>query len=700
MKLLAIELQDFRQYMGINRVTFAVGADRNVTVFYGPNGAGKSTLLHALTWTLYGDKGLTDDFEEQHRLINDTTWQEAAYGMTVTASVTVEFEHEGAIYTARREAQGLKNGAEQRLSTSKLNLRRRSADGVTKEVGNEVESPGSAINRILDLALSKFFFVNGERIEHMVRADAYVGIQSAIKTLLGIEQLERAEKHIPQTKNQLHAQMKTLAGRDAELAAVMAEIKAKTDEQIGRQERLAALEAEITATDSLIREDEALLKELDESRILATKRSGLERASEDIAQRLTQEREARTRHAGVHGYLLLLDGLPGLVSDLFGELRTRGDIPAPIKAQLINDLVEKERCICGTNLTTNAAALQVLRSWQGRAGLADAEEAWYSLNTSVVAIPATAESARSTLTSLDAAIAESEAKLRSLTHEIAEITLEIKNLGHEDVAKIEQRRDKNLERKNGLLREQGSAEGRIKVLAAALAGLEQKRAGLTARGRENEVVEQRVAVANEVLEALGKLKHLMSEATRQRLETGIRTVFESVSLKNFQPDLNKDYHLELWQKVKDGRVHAPKSTGENMLLALSFVAALANECRTVEEKRRAGTASSVLQAGGEFPVVMDAAFGNLDNDYRRRIADFLPRLTPQVIVFTSMAQAEGAVEETLSDRVGQRYVITTFTEKSELPQGATPTVEFDGRDYPYQVAGAQRSYSTFTEVVA
>jgi DNA sulfur modification protein DndD len=76
MKLTALTIDNFRQFYGRQRVTFARTEDRNVTVVYGANGAGKTTLLNAFTWGFY--KQFTPALESPGHLVNERAWTEGA----------------------------------------------------------------------------------------------------------------------------------------------------------------------------------------------------------------------------------------------------------------------------------------------------------------------------------------------------------------------------------------------------------------------------------------------------------------------------------------------------------------------------------------------------------------------------------------------------------------------------------------------
>lgn len=157
MRLISIELENFRTYQGRQKITFPQDPERNVTVIYGTNGGGKTTLLNAFTWGMY--EFLSDDVENKEQLVNNSVWATANEGDLVSASVTLEFEHNDKIYTAKRLTQAVKRGPTQPTPHPELMLWVRQKDGSTVNIPN---NPGIQLNKILPQRLSKFFFVNGE----------------------------------------------------------------------------------------------------------------------------------------------------------------------------------------------------------------------------------------------------------------------------------------------------------------------------------------------------------------------------------------------------------------------------------------------------------------------------------------------------------------------------------------------------------
>lgn len=61
----SIELNNYRLYKGVNRLSFSNDNDKNLFLISGENGFGKSTFLHSLLWCMYGR--LMVDIEESYR---------------------------------------------------------------------------------------------------------------------------------------------------------------------------------------------------------------------------------------------------------------------------------------------------------------------------------------------------------------------------------------------------------------------------------------------------------------------------------------------------------------------------------------------------------------------------------------------------------------------------------------------------------
>ena len=202
MILRALELTNFRQFHGQQRVDF-VADERNVNVIHGSNGSGKTTLLNALTWLFYDHLTLP----RPESLASERAMAEADVGETVTVGVTLEFDHHGLRYTAsrmreyRRAEAGSLRG-EQVGAT--LTLEYVDEDGNRRER----ENPQDTLDNIVPERLKDIFFFDGETIDQLTALDSQEQIQEAIRSIMGLEILERARRHLDAVRKRFEEQVR------------------------------------------------------------------------------------------------------------------------------------------------------------------------------------------------------------------------------------------------------------------------------------------------------------------------------------------------------------------------------------------------------------------------------------------------------------------------------------------------------------
>src|SRR5260370_3914055 len=333
MKLLSLRVENFRQFCGPYQIQFATADNRNVTVIYGANGAGKTTFLNAFTWCLY--EKFTPAFEKPSHLMNEKAWSEVKVGGEVSCKVTVEFDHEERKYVIQRVTthRKLNSGEPQVIRDSELLI------DVTDESGstNRVKVPHQIIGQILPSRLSSFFFFDGERIENLVKPEAYQEIQDAIKTVLGLEAVERAIKHLTTAGKKLESDLKEVA--TPETQRHIAEKQNFEKESEAKREEKDKL---LSNGDSLKKEQVAIeerLRGLEEAKRLQEKRDGLQKEHDENEAAIVAVRKELARKCSRQGFLAFSKGLFESVVTTLNSHREKGEIPSPIKRQFVEDLL-------------------------------------------------------------------------------------------------------------------------------------------------------------------------------------------------------------------------------------------------------------------------------------------------------------------------------------------------------------------------
>lgn len=674
MKLLRLTLKDFRQFYGTQTLEFASGREDNVTVIYGANGAGKTTLLNAFTWVLY-DK-LTPDFEQPDRIVNGYVVANTPEGEECSARVTLEFEHEHNRYRLEREVSERPGPAGRRDR-----VRDNTTLNFTDEGGSnhEQRNPSEAIDRILPERLHQFFFFNGERIEHLVDPSAYEEIEEAIKTLLGLAVIERAIRHLPQVRKALDVDLRKVA--TPEITRLTERIDGYENKHEELDDQLAQERRNLAALDTELEELNSRLLVLEEARSLQQDRERAERGFQQSEDKLKSLRSGIADVINDRGFLALVGDLTDKATTMFGELRTKGEIPTPIKRQFVEDLLEAGTCICGTKLDPGSEPHIHVSDWRRRAGLADVEDTWTRLSAHAEDFRTDRSALSRDLDRFIGDLATTRADRKRLEEELSEISRKLERFPSEQVQALETQRLQVSRRRDTTVGLIGAIDRDIQNLDRDLNEAKLARTKAEAQSAKEAVAKRRVEVTESAKQLFQEVLDLRTHDVREQLDARIRAVYAGITYKPYRPELGEDFRLTL--RDSDGILPVAKSTGENQILSLSFVGALAALAREGHELSEGQPGSLFGSAGGIFPIVMDAPFGTLDETPRREVARGLPQLAPQIVVFVSKAQGLGPAEEELRPRIGQSWIIHYLSPKEdvspetiELPSGSHPYVDF------------------------
>jgi DNA sulfur modification protein DndD len=191
-----------------------------------------------------------------------------------------------------------------------------------------------------------------------------------------------------------------------------------------------------------------------------------------------------------------------------------------------------------------------------------------------------------------------------------------------------------------------------------------------------------------VRRALEEILRIRSEDMRDRLDAGLKEVFGKITFKRYIPRLSENFELALYQDVNGVELPVPKSTGENQILSLSFVAAVSKLARQIRKERRAE--GDLPSDAGTYPIVMDAAFGSLDQNYQREVSRALAQMAPQLVVLVSKSQGLGDVVGELMPYVSHLGVIVAH---STSEGDTSEDIELEGIAYPYIRSSAEADYA-------
>jgi DNA sulfur modification protein DndD len=676
----SITLTNFRQFRGTQTFDLQSSTLKPVSLIFGANGAGKTTLLNAFTWALYGT--LSEDVEEQHRMVTDCVWRTLPTAASVELAAEVTFDHEGHDYRIRRSAQVHKQSDEQQKPSAEVKLWQTMADGSSEEIG----APQERIYSILPQRVSRFFFFNGERIEKLVQKGAYTEVQQDIKVLLDLEQVERALDHLPKVDRRLTADIRKYGGERA--SEIQTAIDELSDGEVGSRDELAILGADLA---TLIEERDSVTELLRQHASAAPIQKERDRVTEELTDARFQLNAAITDRASLvatRGFLAFTDELASKTAARAAVLYQKGALPAPLKREFVDQLLEDGQCICGTELNPDSPPWRHVTDWRQRAGLQMVETAWQQLSGQVTQLSSARQELHESLQLAVKRITAERDRVARLEETKSELDGQLNDPRREDVQQLESKR-RDLESRIG------AKQARIGVLRSDVEKIQREIQQKNAERSKAEVTDELAAKArarSELVHAVrGALEEILAirkEDMRDRLDSKLKEVFAKITIKPYVPRLSPDFELALYHDVNGVELPVPKSTGENQILSVSFVAAVSELAREIRAERRAE--GELPADAGTYPIVMDAAFGSLDQNYQREVSRALAQMAPQLVVLVSKSQGLGNVVGELKPYVSHLGVIVTHTSSSS---DAAEDIQLDGVAHPYIRPSADADYA-------
>jgi DNA sulfur modification protein DndD len=672
-----LTIHNFRQFYGKQDIFFAKDIKhKNITVLHGFNGSGKTTFLNVLTWLFY--KEFSPDFENYDYLETEGAFAKLKAGDYMVTSAKLIFRDKGREYTTERRRVIYKDDRGKRciVKDGELTLNYISKTGEFRDAGN----PQDSLEQLLPKPLYPFFFFNGERIEKLASNNAYEEIESGIKILLDIEVFDRAINHIDnKVIKQIRDKIAEHSGEDGKKA------KRELQEIENEQLRLEAeIERETKNLKSLQQEKEAIDAKLRQMPNLAAwqkEREEKEKAVEDKRRELQDRRRLLAEQVSKNGYLVLVNDVLSKAKNILEAARQEGELPIPMKRQFVSDLLKQGQCICGRKLLQGQLPYSSVEQWRDRVGSEELDAAVSVTSANLKSLVQRREEFLKEIKNLQNQRSEIYDNIRRLEEEISELSSKIGNReGGENYALLEERRqeiDTNITEIKITI---SKTEDRLKDLDNKKREKEREIKKFDKVDEQGKLAQRRMDALSTVRSALEQIRQVRHEQLSKDLSKRLSEVWSGIAIKDYQAKLDERYHLRL-TKMVDG-IEEPvrgASTGEKQVLSLAFIGSLVDKARsTYYEREKPG--QKILFKGGLYPLVIDSAFGQLEPEYKKDVAAWIPTLAPQVIILVSESQWKQEVEQALQNRIGYQWILQCSTSKQR-----SKNITLNGREYPYVV---------------
>lgn len=635
MKLERITIENFRQYCGKQRVDFAKDDLKRVTVIHGINGAGKTSFFLAINWCLYGKS--VDNIkvvDNVGQLISKEAVSQASVGDTVRTSVDLAFLHNGERYLVKRTLQGVKleDGTVKAEDVDSFTMMRTRADGQAERINN----PIGTMNSILPANVREYFLFDGEKIDNFAKPEAAAQVKQAIYLVLKLEILERSRRHLEAVAAEYRKELKNKSGQ--QLRNLLEQEENARTEIRKAKERRVELHQEKESAENKIADIDKRLREMENTNILQQQRDRIER---ELKQRRTEMEEVVgiIRDLATSGYYVVAEAAIKKAVMLLEEKRTRGEIPSDYRQQFIRDLVSKMVCVCGRPFTDGSEEHQTLLAKISH-GLPDALQDEV-LNTCAV-LQAFEQRTEKHRTDVDSAMrrrAELVDIIRVLEAELDDLSRQLKGSPLEEISKLERNRENFTADIQGYILEIGSLQEREAKFAKEVAELKKEIDRARREEKREVLLSTKLDLAQRAADAIGEMYQTFADDMREKIQEKTKEIFKKLVWKesHFQDiKLGPDFNLEVIDRY--GYSARPElSAGERQVLSLSFIMAMS---RISDE---------------EAPLVMDTPFGRLSSHHRNAIADQLPVLADQLVLFVTDEELRDEARQSMEARIGKEY---------------------------------------------
>ena len=667
MKLISVQLCNFRQFYGKTPEIILAAGERNTTIIHGNNGSGKTTLLNAFTWVFY--EKFSAAFAAADKLVNKRAIAEAEPGKPVEYWVEVAFEHNSKRYRFKRLCRAYRQGEVIEQGNSELYPYVSDDDGrwlVSSQL------PEDIIGRILPESLHQYFFFDGERIDQIVRQDKKAEIAETTKELLGVKVLNRAIEHLKNAKRTLEEELKVIGDSQTQtLLKEQTSLEQEIEQLLTRQNEIVAELEHHAAVKKTIGDR---LLQLSGAEELQRRRDQLDGQRQSIRVQLKQAKDELKRAISARGYSVLLSDITAEFRVIVDGMRERGELPTGIKQQFVSDLLKQNRCICGAELVDGTHAYHAVRSWMDKAGASDVEETAIRMNAQVEEIDRQAAEFWHQVDRLQAEIEQWRQEISQVETDLDGIKERLRVYPNEDVQQLQKRLDQTEEKIRELTLEQGANQQRLNHINIDIAAKVKQIAKHKMNEAKQVLAQRRITATQDAIERLSQVRTKLEQHFRLLLERRVQEIFSQISFTPYLPKLSDKYELTLVENTVRIEATVAASTGENQILSLSFIGGIIDRVREwSENKMLMGPDSST------FPVVMDSPFGSLDEIYRRQIAKVVPQLANQLIVLVTKTQWRGEVAQEIANYVGREYVLSYNSPKLDCQ---VDTVEIAGDRYP------------------
>lgn len=651
----SIAYKNFRQYKGEYTINFATDPEENVTILLGNNTCGKTTLLQMFNWCLYNKVKFSS--KKDKSLLNKEVELEMKHGSREIVRVKMDIEHSNKRYTIMREQVYHKINSEVKSYESDVKVSYVDSTGQTTSVGRLKTE--SVINSILPEGLSEYFLFDTERVQNIAGSSE---LETSIKTLLGLKQLDDAISHLG-----AESLKTTVIGRfyeelaknkDQNLQKYVVKMKSAQEKIDNANTQIEAARIEI---ENYEKEEHRLVEVLATMETTKKIQQEVKRLEEKLAKEeahLEKYKKDYQMYFSRYTKDIFINPLVNQVQQFIDHAQVEEKTLPDVTSKTINSILKSGVCLCGAKITSESEAYKHL---QAQLKFVPPE----SIGTMVKRFKKEIQGYKSRESQgydiLKGKIEEYH-KIQDNVFTLRD-QIEIKEqeiAGKEDAGKYQQQLNLVRGRKKEKHELINRLSGEIRLAQQIIVQCKKLIDESEAKTLKSQELECYLAYAKRLAEDL-KEKYIADESKlTTELKQKVNEIFERMYHgKNCILEIDSNYKTTIYECSNGRKTLHVESEGLTRVKNFSFIAGL-----VAIAKEKAGKATRQLGkpvVNECYPLILDAPFSNVDELHIKGIAKELPIAAEQVIMFVMEKDWKYAVE-TMGDKVGKYYSLEKVSE--------------------------------------
>lgn len=664
MKLIKLEINNFRQFYDKQSIDFAVDPQCGVTLIHGENNGGKTALLNALRWCLYEET--TENLLDAKNLLN----KHAASQGTNTFSVSLHLEHENRLLEVKR--------TQTKNSSSCLRVYEIKG-GCYAE--NAEDNPNTLINTFLPKEMSQYFFYQGEGTGTLSSQNDFSHIKVAIEKVLGLTIAKTTLQHLSSIKTSYQKDLKQYDTNN-EIDMLMTN-KENFVSILERDKKL--LEKKLVELESAEKEYEAQIAKL--ARFDKTTIEGklkLRKQQEQVLCSFEREHKQLLADKAVKTPdWALCTFSQKLASTDLASINTEElnkSLRYTVDKQLLREIIENSECICGAHVEKDSPAAGFIEELGKYAVDPDLKRRWGGAvklqeRLSKNALP------KVVMEKLLVDIDVREDSMQELEHSIQDLSHTIVESDIDDIRVIESAKNIAKSKCDQLNRQVPQLEQQIRKTDIDIKDIDRRVSVLSSTQPRAQKVRNLILATDKIMELYEEAISSSRQGVDGILLKKMQSLFSQVAFNGYtvKKDTNAKSGSFTWAIVDKEEKHVAAGNGYQAMLSISFIVALIEF-----SKDRANNKQHLLTPGTIAPFIADSILAFIGPDNGRELVRYIADKVEQSIFMFSQAQwTESHTDKGIRHKVGKEYNLVQHTVLTED--------EFKGQ-YPTQLTVQGSSY--------